>query len=251
MILYTFYKNVLYVTAQFFFGFWSAFSGQPLYEPFIYQLYNITMTGLPIMYFALFDFEYEKKPGPHTAKLLDKKQFFFLKHPHLYRLGIEDKCFSLGHFIRWVIYGLVHAFIVYLLTFHFISIPGQSQGHIGKDLGFWVVGHVVYGTCVMVANILLIFKFNNYTGWGEFICIFSILSFFTIYFLQNFFTMFPQVYLIFDSTFVQPSIWAGIFLAIMQVVVFEMFLHRIEYLNVLGTNPDYSERYNEENAIEL
>jgi hypothetical protein len=31
-----------------------------MYEPFIYQLYNITMTSLPIMYFALFDFEYEK-----------------------------------------------------------------------------------------------------------------------------------------------------------------------------------------------
>ena len=60
LILYTFYKNVLYVTTQFFFGFFSAFSGQPLYEAFIYQMYNITFTSLPIMYFALFDFEHEK-----------------------------------------------------------------------------------------------------------------------------------------------------------------------------------------------
>ena len=36
LILYMFYKNVLYVTTQFWFGFNSAFSGQPLYEPFIY-----------------------------------------------------------------------------------------------------------------------------------------------------------------------------------------------------------------------
>lgn len=36
LILYTFYKNVLYVTAQFFFGFYSAFSGQPLYDAVIY-----------------------------------------------------------------------------------------------------------------------------------------------------------------------------------------------------------------------
>lgn len=42
------------------FGYWSAFSGQVLYEPFIYQLYNITFTSVPIMYFALFDFEYDK-----------------------------------------------------------------------------------------------------------------------------------------------------------------------------------------------
>ena len=36
LILYNFYKNVMYVTAQYFFGFFSAFSGQPLYEPMIY-----------------------------------------------------------------------------------------------------------------------------------------------------------------------------------------------------------------------
>lgn len=62
LILYTFYKNFLYVMTQFYFGFWSAFSGQTLYEQFIYQLYNITMTSLPIMWFATFDFEYERHP---------------------------------------------------------------------------------------------------------------------------------------------------------------------------------------------
>jgi hypothetical protein len=50
------------VLTQFYFGFQSAFSGQPLYEQFIYQLYNITMTSLPIMWYALYDFEFEKVP---------------------------------------------------------------------------------------------------------------------------------------------------------------------------------------------
>jgi phospholipid-transporting ATPase len=31
-ILYNFYKNFLYVVTQFYFGFWAAFAGQPLYE---------------------------------------------------------------------------------------------------------------------------------------------------------------------------------------------------------------------------
>jgi len=60
LIAYAFYKNVLYVMPQYYFGFNSAFSGQTLYDPVIYQLYNITMTSLPIMFYALFDFEYEK-----------------------------------------------------------------------------------------------------------------------------------------------------------------------------------------------
>jgi len=31
-----------------------------MYDSIIYQLYNITMTSLPIMWFALFDFEHKK-----------------------------------------------------------------------------------------------------------------------------------------------------------------------------------------------
>lgn len=41
-----------------------------MYEPFIYQLYNITMTSLPIMFFALFDFEYEKDKE-HEHKIIN------------------------------------------------------------------------------------------------------------------------------------------------------------------------------------
>jgi len=46
---------------HFYFGFFSAFSGQPLYEGVMYQLYNITMTSLPIMWFACFDFDKKRK----------------------------------------------------------------------------------------------------------------------------------------------------------------------------------------------
>ena len=56
LILYNFFKNTLYVTTQYFFGFYSAFSGQVLYDPFIYQLYNMTMTTFPILWYSVFDF---------------------------------------------------------------------------------------------------------------------------------------------------------------------------------------------------
>lgn len=36
LVLYTFYKNMLYILTQYFFGFASGFSAQVLYEPFIY-----------------------------------------------------------------------------------------------------------------------------------------------------------------------------------------------------------------------
>ncbi len=36
LVCWTFYKNVLYVIVQFYFGYFSCFSGQTLYEPWIY-----------------------------------------------------------------------------------------------------------------------------------------------------------------------------------------------------------------------
>ena len=68
MIIYSFYKNFLYIIAQYFFGFWSAFSGQVLYEKVIYQLFNITMTSFPIMWYAVADFQH-KRDRPEYDKL--------------------------------------------------------------------------------------------------------------------------------------------------------------------------------------
>lgn len=114
LILYNFYKNVMYVTAQYFFGFYSAFSGQPLYEPMIYQLYNITMTSVPIMFYSLFDFEYEKDVDTGYG---GGRQHYFMKHPHLYKIGLNSECFGIGHYLKWVLYGLFHAFLIYLFNF--------------------------------------------------------------------------------------------------------------------------------------
>ena len=36
LVIYMFFKNVMFVTAQFWFGIRNAFSGQTLYEPYIY-----------------------------------------------------------------------------------------------------------------------------------------------------------------------------------------------------------------------
>lgn len=60
LILYNFYKNIAYGAAPFFFGFYSAFSGQMIYEKLIYLLFNITMTSLPIVWYALFDEQHRR-----------------------------------------------------------------------------------------------------------------------------------------------------------------------------------------------
>ena len=61
VILYSFYKCMVLVFTEFFFGFESLFSGLTIFEPILYQLYNMSQTSFPIIHFAVFDFQYVKE----------------------------------------------------------------------------------------------------------------------------------------------------------------------------------------------
>ena len=87
-----FYKNVLLVFPIFFYGLMSVFSGQAIYEAYLYQTYNLVFTSWPIFYFALFDYEFTRET--------------FLSDPTLYKVGLQNKFFSRFVFWRWVIYGI-------------------------------------------------------------------------------------------------------------------------------------------------
>ena len=58
----------------------SVFSGTAIYESTLYQLFNILFTSFPVMYYALYDFEYTKEE--------------LLKNPKYYRIGIRGKFHS-------------------------------------------------------------------------------------------------------------------------------------------------------------
>jgi len=115
VVKYTFYKNVLYVIPQYYFGFWSAFSGQTLYEPFFYQLYNITMTSLPIMYFPLFDWQ-------HTKEV-------FMKYPELYKKGMTYSEYSHTTFLKWFFMAIWHSIVIYFCCMMVLEGTGKMMSN--------------------------------------------------------------------------------------------------------------------------
>ena len=52
---------------------------------------------------------------------------------------------------------------------------------IGQEHGFWVSGHIVYGTCVFIANVLLIIRTNNHTIPGTFFFSLMFAAYFVIF----------------------------------------------------------------------
>ena len=106
-----FYKNVVYVLPIFFFGSVSEFSGTQIYDTYMYNCYNIFFTGMPICWFAVFDYEYDK------SKLLTDMR--------LYSIGIHNKCFNTYKFWAWYTMSIVQGAFLLFLTFYTLD---ESSG---------------------------------------------------------------------------------------------------------------------------
>ena len=139
-----------------------------MYEPWVYQLYNVSFTGAALFFWGIFDFEHEKSK--------------FMSEPLLYRVGMEGKLFNTKKFWSWQIYALYQALIILFLGMTFSQ---ESEAPNGKTYTFWAGGHVVYFECVILANLVLIRSTNNFMGWGELIIFLQVASYFIFVYLDS------------------------------------------------------------------
>jgi len=61
MILYFFYKNLLFTIPQFFFAFLTGYSGQSCFDDYYISLYNILFTAWPLMVTGSMDWDLNTK----------------------------------------------------------------------------------------------------------------------------------------------------------------------------------------------
>ena len=92
LICYNFFKNMVLVLPQFWFGFLNGFSGQTTYNPFLFQLYNIVYASLPIVIYAVLDKE--------------EKGSYFLVNPVSYFQGPRNLLFNVKVFWLWIFFGI-------------------------------------------------------------------------------------------------------------------------------------------------
>ena len=174
IVCFNFYKNCLFVIPQFWFGIYSLYSGQTLYDPWIYQLYNIIFTSLPIIWFGIYDLE-------ENHEILEFSENHYIQ-------GIINKLFHTQRFWKWVISGALQGlvlFFFYFFTFKGIETTGQSQG-------LWSIGSMVYFGIVIVANLRLVYSTNNHTYISFGLAVFSIISYFLVIFVMSFFPFFEN-----------------------------------------------------------
>ena len=162
IVVYNFYKNFLFVIPQFILGFESLFGGQTIYEPFIYQLYNILFAAFPIIWFGIYD-----------RQISDA---LLMNNPKYYTQGIVGKLFGKKRFWKWILYGLIHAIILYVYLFRLIKMPYNTLGDT-QDLK--LSGSICYSAVVIIVNVKVVQTTSTHSVVSVVLVVVSI----TMYFL--------------------------------------------------------------------
>lgn len=171
VVCYNFYKNVIFVIPQFWYGIVSLFCGQTLYDPWIYQFYNTFYTSLPIIWFGVFD-----KEVPYKILYNDSRHYI---------MGVVDKLFHSKRFWKWILYGAVQGFFIFLFSYYFNDVADSN----GRNQDLWSIGSIVYSNIVIIVNIKILFSTNTHTVYSFLACFYSILLYWiTTYFMSLYYS---------------------------------------------------------------
>jgi len=130
---------------------------------------------------------------------------------------------------KWIIYAVWHAFVVYNINFWALAEgddTNSARQSNGKDLGFWIAGHVVYGVCCFISNLTLWHKFHIHHAYGLALIGLMIFAFFLILFVESEWpfsvTLFADVGGIYSHMMGSLTVWLTLAFTLGQVSVLEI-----------------------------
>jgi hypothetical protein len=132
MILYFFYKNMIFTIPQFIFAFYCGFSGQTVFDDYYIAMYNLVFTSLPLVARAILEqdvyYIQETKPtekgfkgnGDSTLERIPAHQletaykqyipknheinkYLYRLFPKIYFVGQENTIFNYRNFFFWIL----------------------------------------------------------------------------------------------------------------------------------------------------
>ena len=163
VILYNFYKNVLFVSPMICSAFITFFSGMTTYDPFVHQLMNTIYTAVPPGWFGVFNYEYTPKE--------------LMNNPRYYIQGIYKKCYHFRGLVRSFGLSAIEGSIIFSVCHYWYS----NGNHDGTQNDYWAVGTVMMAAVVIQANLKLTIDMSYYDYFSIiFIALSALLYIFTI-----------------------------------------------------------------------
>ena len=174
IICYNFYKNFLFVMPLFYVGFYSFFSGQTIYDPWLYQLYNLAFTVFPIIWFGIYDSERTRSESLNNPK---------------YYSGLNQKWFNSWKFWEWIFYGIIQGFAVFFFIYSSNNIYSHNLD--GEIQDFKCSGAMAYSIVIIIVNFKVFQVTSVYSFISLFLILISIASYYgLIYIMDKNYSMF-------------------------------------------------------------
>lgn len=159
VILYFFYKNILFIMPQFFYSFFNLSSAQSIYHPIQLVGYNLFFTSLPILFYGLHEVHVHES-------ILER-------YPKLYIINRGNVQMSLTNFLTWVSAAIFQAIIIFSLIYFVWGshTPFLESGTMGESNGFSIM---LYFVIVIVVNLKLYFVARRHSFWFSLSLVISI-----------------------------------------------------------------------------
>jgi len=214
IVNYSFYKNIAFAVAQYWWAFSTAFSGQKFFIEVGYQLFNIVYSGLPLLMYGLFE--------------QDVNAWVSLKHAELYKLGRENGLLSSRVFAQWVIHGFYHSLVFYTIPRWSLNLGVFENG--SPAASTWLFGGTIFGVSVLTVNGVIILHTRLWT-WVQHI---SVILTCVVWWVSliwwsaasiDFGTSFMGEYQMLHELYGQPVTWLTTLLAVVVGLIPSLLLY--------------------------
>lgn len=159
MILYFFYKNMVFTICQFYFSFYCGYSGTTIFNDFYIIFYNMIFTAGPLVVRAILEQDIYYKFPIHLNKDLSEsfedfspireKQMLKKYYPKLYYIGQKNTLFTKTNFFTWILQGIIHGLMIfYFCTYYLGSQINNVHGYVSD---FWLNSITIYTAIILVS----------------------------------------------------------------------------------------------------
>jgi len=131
---------------QFWYGVFNNYSSATIYDPWVYQLYNVAFTSFPIMIYAIYDQQYSVRKS--------------LKQPELYQVGLKNELFNFSSIAFWFATTAFYALILMLICFLAEQVTINEEGMM---IDFMTSGMTIFACCVVVVNLKILVLSYTYS----------------------------------------------------------------------------------------
>jgi magnesium-transporting ATPase (P-type) len=139
MIIYFFYKNMVFSLPLLIWSFYTGYSGQTVYDDFYITFYNLAFTSWPLLIKALFDKDFDHKfwpvkkshhmCGPETIGKLKTDKTFVEWMPYLYYIGQQNIIYNIKNLAYTLIYSVaVGTFMMFVIIYSVQSCVSNIDG---------------------------------------------------------------------------------------------------------------------------